>query len=73
MPLTKERMHQIDEAVTCLDQTLKAVEQIPRNDHTVTIDGIEHGLRELAVRLRALRDDVAGVVGPDDPADKGAA
>jgi hypothetical protein len=72
MPTRQDRVHRIDEAAACLDRALEAVGQIPKNDHTVTIDGIDHGLRELAVRLRALRDEVAGAAGPDDPAETGA-
>ena len=57
----QETLSRIDDAIARFDQALEAVRQIPKQGQEgVNIDGIEHGLRALAERLQALRDDVAG-------------
>jgi hypothetical protein len=60
MPQPPDTLGRIDDAIARFDQALASLGQILKTgEQTVTIDGIEHELRELAKRLRALRDDVA--------------
>jgi hypothetical protein len=57
----RDTLARIDHAMACFDQALEALGQIPKEAvPTVVVDGIAHGLRELAQRMRTLRDEVAG-------------
>ncbi len=49
----------IDDAIARFEQALEAVRQIPRDNHGVTLNGIEHELAPLLERLRTLREEVA--------------
>jgi hypothetical protein len=56
----QETLNRIDDAIARFGQALKALRQIPKEGHAVTVDGIEHELVALAKRLQSLRDEVAG-------------
>jgi hypothetical protein len=61
MPDTADSLAGIDEATAHVDRAREALGQVPkRGGQTVAVDGLQHELRALAERLRALRDDVAG-------------
>ncbi len=60
MTANQELLSRIDDAIARFEQALKAVRQIPKDDHGVTIDGIEHELMAIAERLQSLRDEVVG-------------
>jgi hypothetical protein len=56
----QEMLRRIDDAIARFDQALKAVRQIPKDSHGITVNGLEHELMALATRLQTLRDEVAG-------------
>jgi hypothetical protein len=56
----QEMLRRIDDAIARFDQALKAVRQIPKDSHGITVNGLEHELIALATRLQTLRDEVAG-------------
>jgi len=56
----QETLTRIDDAIARFEQALKAVRQIPKDGHGVTVNGLEHELMALATRLQTLRDEVAG-------------
>ena len=59
---SRETLRRIDDAIARFDQALEAVRQIPKRDlDGVKVDGIEHELMAAAERLKALRDEAAGV------------
>ena len=60
MTAAQEMLSRIDDAIARFEQALEAVRQIPKDDHGVTVDGIEHELMAIAERLQSLRDEVAG-------------
>jgi hypothetical protein len=58
---SQDTLSRIDKAIARLDQTLKALRQIPKQGQDgVKINGIEHELMAIAERLQSLRDEVAG-------------
>jgi hypothetical protein len=48
----QEMLRRIDDAIARFDQALKAVRQIPKDSHGITVNGLEHELIALATRLR---------------------
>jgi len=57
----QDTLDRVDDALGHVDHALDALGEILRtSEHTVTVDGIQHELRELVERLHALREDVAG-------------
>ena len=55
----QETLRRIDDAIARFEQALKAVRQIPKDGHGITVNGLEHELSALGKRLQALRDEVA--------------
>ena len=60
MTAAEEMLSRIDDAIARFERALAAVQQIPKDGHGVTVDGIEHELVAIAERLQSLRDEVAG-------------
>jgi len=56
----QETLRRIDDAIARFEQALKAVRQIPKDGHGITVNGLEHELIALANRLQTLRDEMAG-------------
>ena len=56
----QETLRRIDDAIARFEQALKAVRQIPKDGHRITVNGLEHELIALLARLQSLREDVAG-------------
>ena len=59
MTRAQSTLRRIDDAIARFEEALKALRQIPREGHGVTVNGIEHELVALAKRLQLLRDEVA--------------